>query len=107
MSMTITLPAGLETRVKEEAARIGRDASQFVIDTLEQSFKSGTSGPEERISFAHQPNGVSVESLLDLDYITECAEEADPFVTLEEVRQALSKIPGSMTEDFRAERDER
>lgn len=107
MSMTITLPTGLETRVKEAAARIGRDASQFVIDTLEQSFISGTPGAEERISSAHQPNGVSVESLLDWDYITECAAEANPSVTLEEVRQALSKIPGSMTDDFRAERDER
>ena len=49
----------------------------------------------------------SLDSLLDWEYIAECAAEADPSITLEEVRQALSKIPGSLTEDFREERDER
>jgi hypothetical protein len=35
------------------------------------------------------------------------AGEADGGVTLDAVRQALSKIPGSLTADFVAERDER
>ncbi|MCI0388184.1 MAG: hypothetical protein MOB07_05375 [Acidobacteria bacterium] len=49
----------------------------------------------------------SLDSLLDWEYIAECTAEADPSITLEEVREALSKIPCSMTEDFRRERDER
>lgn len=103
MSMTITLPAGLATRVKEAAARSGRAASQIVIDALEQSFKPDV---EETNSPAHQQNG-AVEELLDWEYIRDCASAADPSVTLAEVQQALSKIPGSMTDDFSAERDER
>jgi len=35
------------------------------------------------------------------------APQADDSVTLEHVRLALAKIPGSMLEDFRRERDER
>ena len=47
------------------------------------------------------------DALLDLDYIAECSLLADPAITLTEVREALSKIPGSMTGDFYRERDER
>lgn len=46
------------------------------------------------------------EELLDTEYLAACAQEADPTITLEAVRQALSKIPGSLTDDFIAERDE-
>jgi len=55
------------------------------------------------------PNGrqENLDALLDWEYIAECAAEADPSITLEEVRQGLSKIEGSMVEDFRRERDER
>ena len=55
------------------------------------------------------------ESMIDWEYLAELeAEEAaeqaeDPFPipTLEEVREALSSIPGNLTADIRAERDER
>ena len=47
------------------------------------------------------------EPYLDTEYIAECAAEAGEDVSLEEVRRILAKIPGSMVEDFRAERDER
>jgi hypothetical protein len=35
------------------------------------------------------------------------AEDGDPNVTWEEVRAVLAKLPGSLTEDFDRERDER
>jgi hypothetical protein len=47
------------------------------------------------------------DEILDTEYLAECAKEADPSITLESVHEALSKIPGSMTQDFLAERDER
>ena len=49
----------------------------------------------------------AAEDLLDTEFHAACAREADPSVTLEAVRAALSSIPGSLTEDFIAERDER
>ena len=47
------------------------------------------------------------EDWLDVECQEECAAEADERVSLEEVRAALSKIPGSLTADFITERDER
>jgi predicted DNA-binding antitoxin AbrB/MazE fold protein len=44
---------------------------------------------------------------LDATFLRYLEAEADDSVTLEQVRSALAKIPGSMVEDFRKERDER
>jgi hypothetical protein len=49
----------------------------------------------------------ATEPLLDTDYHAECAADAAPEVPLAEVRAGLSSIPGSMTADYTAERDER
>lgn len=46
------------------------------------------------------------EDWLDTECLRLCETEADETVTLDAVRQALSKIPGSMTSDFIAERHE-
>lgn len=45
--------------------------------------------------------------LLDHELLTSLAGEELPEVTLEEVRAALAKIPGTMTAAFAAEREER
>jgi len=47
------------------------------------------------------------EPWLDTECLAACASGATDSVTLEEVRAALAKIPGSLTEDFIAEREER
>ena len=47
------------------------------------------------------------EPWLDAEYLASCAQQADDDVSLEEVRAALAKIPGSLTEDFIAEREDR
>jgi hypothetical protein len=44
---------------------------------------------------------------LDVDYMDACGKDADPSITLESVRQILAKIPGSISDDIIAERDER
>jgi predicted DNA-binding antitoxin AbrB/MazE fold protein len=46
------------------------------------------------------------DDLLDTDFLESCRAEADPSVSLQAVRDALAKIPGSLTDDIRAERDE-
>lgn len=47
------------------------------------------------------------EDWLDVECLQESAREADESVSLEAVRQALSKIPGSLTADFIAAREDR
>lgn len=94
MSLTITLPAELEMKVAEAAGRNGKQPLDYIIDAL---------------NHAVQPNNGAKESLeywLDWDCIRDAEAEADPTVTLEDVRQALSKIPGSMAEAVIAEREE-
>jgi predicted DNA-binding antitoxin AbrB/MazE fold protein len=47
------------------------------------------------------------EPWLDLEYLAECAADNHDDVSLEDVRRALAKIPGSLTADFVAEREDR
>jgi predicted DNA-binding antitoxin AbrB/MazE fold protein len=47
------------------------------------------------------------EPWLDTEYLADCAPETDEGPCLEEVRAALAKIPGSLTADFIAEREDR
>ena len=52
----------------------------------------------------------SLPAQLDLDCVEDIrrkVQTAGPALGLEEVRRRLSKIPGSMTQDFIAEREER
>ncbi|MEI7685623.1 MAG: hypothetical protein WCL32_11405 [Planctomycetota bacterium] len=50
---------------------------------------------------------VPIERMLDEEYHAQCEAEQSSRVTLAEVRETLASIPGSMTADFIAERDER
>lgn len=58
------------------------------------------------LSLVQEPQSI-VDDLLDHEFLAACVPEADPNITLEAVRTALAKIPGSLTEDFISERNER
>jgi hypothetical protein len=49
----------------------------------------------------------AVDRLLDSDYHADCEADNSPEVALADVRAGLATIPGDMTADFAAERDER
>lgn len=55
------------------------------------------------VTVAEQDDG----DWLDTAFLRYLEGQADESVTLEQVRCALAKIPGSMVDDFRRERDER
>lgn len=93
MSLTITLPAELEAKVTEAAARDGRQPFDYILDAINHAVQAN--------------HGASLDEMLDWDCIQEAQAVADPTVTLEDVRKALSKIPGSMAEAIIAEREER
>jgi predicted DNA-binding antitoxin AbrB/MazE fold protein len=61
---------------------------------------------QERVFLTVETAAAAEENLIDQEFHAYCDTQADDTVTLEAVRQALSKIPGSMTDDIRAERDE-
>ncbi|MDH3604382.1 MAG: antitoxin family protein [Candidatus Tectomicrobia bacterium] len=82
---------------------------------FEVVYENGVFHPLEPVDIAeHQRGTVSIsdaaelgEEWLDTAYMASCAEDAQEIPSLEEVRQSLAKIPGTLTDDFRAERDER
>ncbi len=50
---------------------------------------------------------LSREARLDRAYLAVARRDADPTVSLEEVRAMLANVPGSLAEAIRAERQER
>ena len=62
---------------------------------------------QERVLLTVESLRAAEENLLDREFMEYCQTQADDSVSLEAVRQALAKIPGSLTDDIRAERDER
>ena len=64
---------------------------------------------QQRVTLIVSPMSSSSqeEDWLDVECLKECTAEADEYVSLEEVRATLAKIPGSLPADFTAEWDER
>ena len=79
--------------------------------SVEVIYENGVFRPLEPVELCeHQRMRVTLEEeahWVDTAYMAWCAREADDQVTLEAVRQALAPIPGSLTADVIAERDDR
>jgi predicted DNA-binding antitoxin AbrB/MazE fold protein len=83
--------------------------------SLKAVYENGVLRPLEALPFQEKElvtvtvsNGTSVpEELVDNEFLADCQELADESVTLEQVRAALSKIPGSMAEQIVRDRDDR
>ena len=79
--------------------------------SVEVIYENGVFRPLEPVELSeHQRMRVTLEEeadWLDTAYMAWCARETDDRVTLDAVRQALAKIPGSLTADFIAERNDR
>lgn len=85
-----------------------------MIRNLQAIYEKGVLRPLEPLDLReHQLVTVAItdeapgEPWLDTECLAACAAEADDGVTLEQVRAALAKIPGSLTQDFIAEREDR
>ena len=82
--------------------------------TLQAVYEKGVLRPlepldlrEQRLVHVTVSDEAPPEPRLDAECLAACAGEADDGVSLDEVRAALAKIAGSLTEDFIAEREER
>lgn len=98
MSVTLELPANLENQFRAQAIAEGMQFEQYLTAHLLRNppIVNGSQIPDD---------------MIDHEYHAELDKEFDndttPVPTIEEVRKILSKISGSMTADFIAERDER
>ncbi len=83
--------------------------------TIEAIYKNGVLEPlqplmlneNERVRITIAPSNGWLDELLDHAFMTAAAAEADDSITLEQVRTAASGIPGSLVDDFVAEREDR
>ncbi len=83
--------------------------------TLQAVYENGAFRPlqpvscqeHERVLLTVESAECAEENLVDHEFLAYCATQADDTVSLDAVRQALAKIPGSMVDDIRAERDQR
>ena len=79
---------------------------------LQAIYERGVLRPLEPLTLhEHQQVTVTVSDHEDGDWVDAAflrylETQADDSVTLEEVRSGLAKMPGSMVQDFRTERDE-
>jgi predicted DNA-binding antitoxin AbrB/MazE fold protein len=84
-----------------------------VTQTLRAVYENGVLRPLEPISLCEQQQVTvtvtdqSQSDWVDSTFLRYLEDQSDESVTLEQVRAVLAKIPGSMTEDFRKERDDR
>jgi len=101
MNRTLELPETVYTVLVRAAAGRGATPAEWIQEHLP---KNGAKGNRHQ---AKDEQAAMFDHLLDTEFLAECAKEADPNITLESVREALAKIPGSMTADFIAERDQR
>jgi predicted DNA-binding antitoxin AbrB/MazE fold protein len=82
---------------------------------LKAIYENGVLRPLEALPFSeNQLVTVTVsdspgvpDELIDSEFLAECQAIADDSVTLEQVRKALAKIPGSMAEQISRDRDDR
>jgi predicted DNA-binding antitoxin AbrB/MazE fold protein len=81
--------------------------------SLQAIYEKGVLRPLEPLALKeHQQVQVTVTDEDEADwedtaFLRHFESQADDSITIEQVRTALAKIPGSMVEDFRRERDER
>jgi len=82
------------------------------MTALKAVYENGVLRPLEPVSLHERQEVILIisergEDVLDAEFLESCRAEADPSVSLQVVRDALAKIPGTLTDDIRAERDER
>ena len=82
---------------------------------LQAVYENGVLRPLEPLPYKeHQQLSVTVsdaataaDDLVDAEFLRDCEAEADDSVSIESVRAALAKIPGSLAEEIRRQRDDR
>ena len=83
----------IEEAIMEEVRQVSPEEQQEILEFIKQ----------RRGAIQYMDN--YEEDCLDSDFLRYAASEADETISLEEVRKILSKMPGSLTKDFIAERE--
>lgn len=61
---------------------------------------------QQRVMLTVEKVGTDEHILPDIEFLSYCESQADDSVSLEDVRKALAKIPGSLASEIRLDRDQ-
>jgi predicted DNA-binding antitoxin AbrB/MazE fold protein len=83
--------------------------------TVQAVYENGVFKPAEPVPYKeHEQVTITIrngeekfEDWEDTEVVSQYVSEADESITLEQVREALARIPGNISDDIRRERDER
>jgi len=107
MTINIELKPDEERALIERARTSGRDLTGYVHQVLEQHL--WTTQPETGPEGSANGGSLTLDDLIDWEAIESCAREVEgqDVPSIEEVRQRLAKIPGSMAQAVIEEIEER
>jgi hypothetical protein len=107
MTINIHLEPDEERAILERARLCGRDPAQYVQQLIRDHIQHGPS-PGSAGNGASLEAATSLEDLIDHQFVAACARDNELDIpTIEEVRQGLAKIAGSLAQDIIAEREDR
>jgi hypothetical protein len=107
MTLHIELKPDEENALLERARLSGWDPVQYVQKLIRDDIQA-----IPRSSDRHEASAewaVALDALIDHEFVAECEKEIEgkDIPTIEEVRQMLSKMPGSLAQEIIAEREDR
>jgi hypothetical protein len=104
MTIQVELKPEEEQALLERARLSGRDPAQYLQELVRDHIRAA---PPEDVREAGCAKGI--DDLIDHEFVAECEREIEgkDVPTIEEVRQMLSKIPGSLAEEIIADREDR
>jgi hypothetical protein len=105
MTIHIELEPEEERAFLERARLSGRDPVEYARQIIRDHFVNLylETAPEEAT-----PLKLTIEDFIDHEFVEYCARQSEEDVpTIEEVREILAKIPGSLAEDIIADREDR
>ena len=105
MTIPIELEPDEERALLELARLCGRDPVQYARQIIRDHIGSL---PRETTQEGATPAKPTLEDLIDHEFIADCArQDSGDAPTIEEVRELLAKIPGSLAEEIIADREDR
>jgi predicted DNA-binding antitoxin AbrB/MazE fold protein len=91
-----------------------KSEEEYMSRTVQAIYTGGAFRPlepvscqeQERVTLTIENAAAGEDILLDTEFLQYCDTQADDSVSLEDVRQAMAKIPGSLAIDIRLDRDQ-
>ena len=107
MTINIHLEPDEERAILERARLCGRDPAQYVQQIIRDHIQHGPS-PGSAGNGVSLEAATTLEDLIDHQFVANCALDNElDITTIDEVRQSLAKIPGSLAKDIIAEHEDR